>query len=238
MGEANENSDAVSPTSLKPSTVNELEKPSSPANDEHHPTEEDEQQALELKERGNEALKAGHDAEAARYYTLALSYTPNSTVLLCNRALAYIKSESYGLAIADATAAIHLDNNCAKAYYRRGTAEFALNRAKAARKDFRTVCKLKPKDQDARAKLALCEKAVKEVAFAGAIQSEETMPLSATLNPGVYNIEKSYDGPHPHGGLEPLDLDEAEKERLFFEPGNCPTEFVMVRKLCRLQSRV
>jgi serine/threonine-protein phosphatase 5 len=191
----------------------------------------DEDRALQLKESGNKALKEGHDAEATRLYTLALSYSPNNTAILCNRALVYIRSESYGLAIADATAAIQIDPNMAKAYYRRGTAEFALNKAKAARKDFRMVCKLLPKDRDARAKLALCEKAVKEAAFAEAIQSEETMPLSATINVGSYTIEKTYDGPHPHGSLtdEVEPLDDVDKERAFFQPGYCPMEFVMVR---------
>ena len=38
----------------------------------------------------------------------------------------------------------------------------ALGRAKAARKDFRAVCKLRPKDRDARTRLSECDKAVRE----------------------------------------------------------------------------
>lgn len=193
----------------------------------------DEERAIELKENGNKALQEGHDAEATRLYTLALSYSPKNTAILCNRALVYIRSESYGLAIADATAAIQIDPKVAKAYYRRGTAEFALDKPKAARKDFRMVCKLLPKDRDARAKLALCEKAVKEAAFAEAIQSEETMPLSSTINVGSYAIERTYDGPHPHASFTDAEdvepLDDVDKERAFFQPGCCPMEFVMVR---------
>jgi len=185
----------------------------------------DEARALELKDEGNKAIAEGHYADAARAYTLALSFSPKNTVILCNRALAYIKSESYGLAISDATAAIEFDKNCAKAYYRRGTAEFALMRAKAARKDFRMVCKLKPKDKDARAKLTACEKLVKEQGFAEAIQSEETVPLSDLFDPGSIRIESTYDGPRPF--LDSSDTEDVDKEKEFFVPGNVSRKFVM-----------
>ena len=77
--------------------------------------------------------------------------------------------ENYCLAIQDTTHAIEFDSSYPKEYYRRGTAEFALGRAKAARKDFKTVCKLRPKVRDARARLSECDKFVREAAFAGAI---------------------------------------------------------------------
>jgi hypothetical protein len=47
-----------------------------------------------------------------------------------------------------------------------------------ARKDFRAVIKLKPKDQDAQKKLAACEKYIKEDLFLKAIESEQTIPMS------------------------------------------------------------
>jgi hypothetical protein len=39
-----------------------------------------------------------------------------------------------------------------------------------------------PRDKDAVAKFRECEKEVKAAAFAAAIQTEETMPLSETIN--------------------------------------------------------
>lgn len=39
-----------------------------------------------------------------------------------------------------------------------------------------------PRDRDAVAKYRECEKAVKAAAFAAAIETEETMPLSQTIN--------------------------------------------------------
>mmetsp|Transcript_9136 Transcript_9136/g.19509 ORF Transcript_9136/g.19509 Transcript_9136/m.19509 type:complete len:533 (+) Transcript_9136:176-1774(+) len=185
--------------------------------------EEAEAKGLALKDQGNQALMAGHYTEAIHHYSTGLSHLPNNAIILSNRALAYIKLENYGLAIQDATHAIEADPTYPKGYYRRGSAEFALGRAKAARKDFRAVCKLRPKDRDARNKLQECEKAVREAAFAAAILSEEMVPLSDTFRAESVAIEKNYDGPHPMGEL----LEDAEKEGALFQPGQLPRDFVM-----------
>ena len=187
--------------------------------------EEAETKGLALKDEGNVALKEGHYTEAIHYYSTALSHLPDNAIVLSNRALAYIKVENYGLAIQDATHAIEADPSYPKGYYRRGTAEFALGRAKAARKDFRNVCKLRPKDKDARAKLAECEKAVREAAFAAAILSEESAPLSDTFKAESIIIEKSYNGPHPLG--DELPHVDAEKEAALFQVGKLPRDFVL-----------
>lgn len=68
------------------------------------------------------------------------------------------------------------------AYYRRGSAELALGHHKKAVKDFKLVVRMKPADKDARSKLKLCEKIIKEAAFAAAIQSERNLPLSETID--------------------------------------------------------
>lgn len=178
---------------------------------------------LVLKDEGNNALKEGRYSEASHHYSMALSHLPDNAIILSNRALAYIKLENYGLAIQDATHAIQADPSYPKGYYRRGTAEFALGRAKAARKDFRNVCKLRPKDKDARAKLSACDKAVREAAFAAAILSDTSVPLSDTFKAESVAIEKGYTGPHPMGEL----LEDSEKEAALFEPGRLPLEFVL-----------
>ncbi|CAE7606122.1 PPP5C [Symbiodinium microadriaticum] len=109
--------------------------------------------------------------------------------------MAMIKLESYGPAISDANEAIQLDPTYIKAYYRRGSANFALGKYKDARKDFRSVVKLKPKDQDAKKKLAACEKFIKEDLFLKAIESEQTVPVSQQVHPDDINVEDSYSGP-------------------------------------------
>ncbi|GMI48788.1 hypothetical protein TrCOL_g10809 [Triparma columacea] len=130
-----------------------------------------EEKALRLKDSGNEALKICKYSEAADLYTQALELHETS-VLFSNRAMAYIKMEQYGQAILDADCAIKIDPQYVKAYYRRGSANFALGKNKAAKKDFKKVCQMKPKDKDARAKLAACTKAVNEAAFAIPTMSE------------------------------------------------------------------
>lgn len=186
-----------------------------------------EEESLRLKTEGNNELVAGHFLKAIDFYSLALRHTPSNAIVLSNRAQAYLKVENYGLAQADATAAIESDPTYAKGYYRRASAYYALNKFKLARKDFKQVCKLKPKDRDARAKLAECEKAVREAAFADAIVSEQTAPLSTTYNPNDISLDTSaYSGPHP--GPEGFTMD-AELEQSFFQPGKLPREFCMVR---------
>lgn len=186
-----------------------------------------EAKSIALKDEGNAALMAGKTLDAIRLYSEALEYAPTNAIILSNRAMAYVKVENYGLAIQDATSAIKADPAYAKGYYRRGTAEFALNKYKAARKDFKKVCTLKPKDKDARTRLAACDKAVKEAAFAAAIESEETIPLSESYDPSQLSIDVGYDGPHPAAGMAPMTDSEMDKEEELFQPGRLPVEFVM-----------
>jgi serine/threonine-protein phosphatase 5 len=186
---------------------------------------EAEAKSLELKKKGNDAMTAGRYLEAIRFYSDALEYTPSNAIVRSNRAQAYIKVENYGLAIVDADIAISEDPNYAKGYYRRASAHFALNKFKAARRDFRQVAKLHPQDRDARARLQMCEKAIREDAFAKAIMSEKTIPLSATYNPNVITIDSQYEGPHPHPDGHITDMD---AETGLFQPGLLPMEFVMV----------
>jgi serine/threonine-protein phosphatase 5 len=191
---------------------------------------ENEAKSLQLKDEGNIQLMAGHFLQAIGLYSQALELNPTNAVILSNRAQAFIKVENYGLAMLDATEAMKSDPNYAKSYFRRGSAQFALTHYKEARKDFRMVCKLMPKDRDARAKLAACEKAVKEEAFAKAIVSDMTEPLSSTFDPSSISlIPDSYEGPNPvmDGPTSDMDLEES-----LFEPGNLPREFVMVRIEC------
>ena len=98
-----------------------------------------EAKALDLKNQGNEQLKIGHFLQAIGFYSNALEFSPTNAIILSNRAQAYIKVENYGLAMADASAALDSDPKYAKAYYRRGSAQFALGHLKDAKKDFRTV---------------------------------------------------------------------------------------------------
>jgi tetratricopeptide (TPR) repeat protein len=155
------------------------------------------EKGTKLKDLGNKELGDGHFLQAIGFYSEGLEYQPDNAILLSNRALAYIKVENYGLAQLDADHSIESDPTYAKAYYRRASASFALDHYKDARKDLRQVCKLRPKDRDARNKLKDCERAIREEAFCKAIEAEQTAPLSSTYDPSKQEITSSYEGPHP-----------------------------------------
>jgi len=63
------------------------------------------ERALALKDQGNAFITACKYGLAAEKYTDAIAISP-SAVLYSNRAQAFIKMESYGLAIVDADEAI------------------------------------------------------------------------------------------------------------------------------------
>ncbi len=186
---------------------------------------DNEAKALDLKNKGNDQLKIGHFLQAIGFYSKALEFSPTNAIILSNRAQAYIKVENYGLAMADASAALESDPKYAKAYYRRGSAQFALGHLKDAKKDFRTVCVLNPKSKDARAKLKACEKSIREAAFRKAIESEMTAPLSDSYDPNSIVVNDSYDGPNP---IVSGPTDDMELESSLFQPGKLPREFVLV----------
>lgn len=76
---------------------------------------------------------------AIKYYTEALELNPSNAIYYSNRSLAYLRTECYGYALADATKALDIDKNYIKGYYRRATSNMALGKFKAALKDYETV---------------------------------------------------------------------------------------------------
>lgn len=126
---------------------------------------------------------------AVELYSAAIALHPTA-IYYSNRAAAHIKTESYGIAIKDATEAIALDKTYCKAYYRRGSANLALAHYKVALKDFKQVVRMNPKDKTARDKLKMCEKLMREAAFASAIQSDNDIPVSESID--VESIGKAF----------------------------------------------
>lgn len=113
-----------------------------------------------LKEEGNALLSQSKYVLAAEKYTEAINLYPTA-ILYSNRAQALIKLEAYGAAILDANEAIALDESYIKAYYRRGSANFALSKFKLALKDFKKAHIRAPNDADAHKKFKECDKRVK-----------------------------------------------------------------------------
>eukprot|EP00944_MAST-04C_sp_MAST-4C-sp1_P003368 g3368.t1 len=151
-------------------------------------------QANEFKDAGNALFKANNWAEAIEQYSKGIEVFPTA-VLYSNRAFCFLKIESFGLAIADAKEAIKLDTNYIKGHYRLASAKLALGKLKAAQKIFKQVCKLKPRDRDARKKLKYCDTELRKIAFEKAIESEGEKKFSETVNLEDITVSDTYDGP-------------------------------------------
>eukprot|EP00933_Yihiella_yeosuensis_P044328 TRINITY_DN3942_c1_g1_i1.p1 TRINITY_DN3942_c1_g1~~TRINITY_DN3942_c1_g1_i1.p1 ORF type:complete len:745 (-),score=157.56 TRINITY_DN3942_c1_g1_i1:147-2183(-) len=97
--------------------------------------------AMDAKEIGNGAFRAGHHSESKRHYTRALeiSMVPSAAVpaserslLYSNRSMTSMKLADFDAAINDAEAAIALDSENWKAHHRRAQALLSLRRAEEA----------------------------------------------------------------------------------------------------------
>jgi serine/threonine-protein phosphatase 5 len=86
-----------------------------------------------------------------------------------------------------------LDPKYIKAYYRRGSAYYALDKLKLALKDFKAVVQILPKDPDAQKKFTECDKAYRQELFLKAIEMEEA--AAPPLDIDAIVIDQSYDGP-------------------------------------------
>lgn len=113
-------------------------------------------------------------------------------VYYSNRAFCQIKLENFGIAILDAKKAIECDATFVKAYYRRGSAYFALQHFNDAVKDFKRVAKLQPQSKDARTKLQLAMKEKKNRDFMLAIEVEEE---KIEIDIESIIVPESYTGP-------------------------------------------
>uniref|UniRef100_A0A8C0BII4 Uncharacterized protein n=1 Tax=Buteo japonicus TaxID=224669 RepID=A0A8C0BII4_9AVES len=69
---------------------------------------------------------------AVKYYSSAIELNPTNAIYYGNRSLAYLRTECYGYALADATRAVELDKKYVKGYYRRAASNMALGKFKAA----------------------------------------------------------------------------------------------------------
>lgn len=71
-------------------------------------------QVTELREKGNECVRAGNYAEAVLHYSHAIKLDSTSPQLYSNRSLAFLKLQQYYYALEDANEAIQLDPTWAK----------------------------------------------------------------------------------------------------------------------------
>lgn len=159
-------------------------------------TSEAEGVAESLKEAANDMFKRADYQEAVEFYSKAINVLPKA-VYYANRSISYLRLELFGSALDDANDAIKLDKNYLKGYYRRAAALMALGKFKQALKDFETIVKVSPKNEDAKKKLNECSKIVKRMAFERAIAVDDSAKKSAadTVNLEAIIVESTYDGP-------------------------------------------
>ncbi|TDH74194.1 uncharacterized protein CCR75_001178 [Bremia lactucae] len=102
---------------------------------------------------GNTYYKQGDYVAAIKSYTRCLEYNPHNTVVLSNRAMAYLKIHEYINAENDCTEAVKSDPTHVKSYMRRGTARNALGRHRLALLDFHRAATLDSKNRQIQTQL-------------------------------------------------------------------------------------
>lgn len=157
--------------------------------------------AEELKTQANDYFKAKDYENAIKFYSQAIELNPSNAIYYGNRSLAYLRTECYGYALADATRAIEIDKKYIKGYYRRAASNMALGKFRAALRDYETVVKVKPHDKDAKMKYQECNKIVKQKAFERAIAGDEhKRSVVDSLDIESMTIEDEYSGPKLEDG--------------------------------------
>jgi tetratricopeptide (TPR) repeat protein len=119
-----------------------------------------EAKALELKNAGNDALKAGKPADAVKLFTEAIQQTPSNEVLYSNRSAAFAAMHRWEEALGDADKAAKLKPDWSKAQSRRALALFQLNRAEEALNAYKEASRLDPTNEALKADIKSAESLV------------------------------------------------------------------------------
>ncbi|KAF5301059.1 hypothetical protein FQA39_LY10878 [Lamprigera yunnana] len=126
-------------------------------------------EALELKEKGNDAFKNGDYLGAIVLYTQALKLADNDNdmaIYLKNRAAAYLKQGEYERVIEDCTKSLELAPREPKTLFRRSQAYESLGKFEEAYVDATEVLKLEPKNTALQPVLGRLHKIVQQRATA------------------------------------------------------------------------
>ncbi|RUS91692.1 hypothetical protein EGW08_000518 [Elysia chlorotica] len=119
--------------------------------------EEKERKANREKDKGNEAFRSHDFEESVAYYSRSISLLPNAASFN-NRALAYLKLESWDKAIKDCNKVLSFEKDNIKALLRRGTALKSKKDYKKAVVDFEKVLTMEPNNKKAEALLGETQK--------------------------------------------------------------------------------
>ncbi|GAA5922540.1 hypothetical protein JCM1841_006193 [Sporobolomyces salmonicolor] len=168
--------------------------------------DEEKKLALHIKSQANALFSQSKYRDSLDLYTASLNKNPFDAIVWSNRAAVRLKLEEHGLAIADATRAIELDPRAVKAYFRRGIANLAVLKPKAALVDLKKVVQLDPNNAPAKSQLDATQKLIRRLAFEAAISSKDevltSIKIKEQLEQGGSPIDSDYKGPRlPEDGL-------------------------------------
>lgn len=131
--------------------------------------------ANELKNKGNDCVKANEFKKALAFYTEAIRTYKFDPIYFTNRALCHLKSKSFLDAIEDCSIAIQLDAKYVKAYYRRMQANEGLSNIYDALLDCEAALELEPTNKDAQRSQELLKEKLKRLAKAKPETNKDTI---------------------------------------------------------------
>ena len=105
-------------------------------------TEEEMDQANDLRGKAAKAYSSGEFEEAVNFYTEAIILNPSSAMFYAKRGQAFLKLTKPNACIRDCNKALTLNPDSATAYKFRGRANRLLGNWEEAAKDLRQACKL------------------------------------------------------------------------------------------------
>ncbi|XP_057343494.1 RNA polymerase II-associated protein 3 [Manis pentadactyla] len=167
--------------------------------------QQNKQQAVSEKDRGNGFFKEGKYERAIECYTKGIAADGTNALLPANRAMAYLKMQKYEEAEKDCTQAVLLDGSYSKAFARRGAARTFLGKLNEAKQDFETVLLLEPGNKQAVTELSKIKKELIEKGHWDDVFLDSTQRQ---------NVVKSIDNPPHFVSTKPL------KKVLIEETGN------------------
>ena len=156
--------------------------------------------AEKYKSEGNVLFQNNKFLEALEKYTLAINVkveTKNNAIYYSNRAYVNLKLENYGSTIEDSNMAIKIDPDFIKAYYRRATAYFNLEKYTEAIKDYVFIKQKLPNEKDLDEKIKKAQKKRKIKNFFDAYSSEGRGKATVTIEGLLKTLKPSstYTGP-------------------------------------------
>lgn len=118
------------------------EEPQAMGDEAKEPTEEEMDQAGELRSKAAAAFSERNFEEAIKLYTEAIQLNPHNALYHAKRGQAYLKLVKPNACIRDCDRAEQINGDCAAAYKFRGRAHRLLGNWESAAKDLRQACKL------------------------------------------------------------------------------------------------